>query len=469
MVKPAHNLSPSVEADIHEPSATLAPIFIAAVDDHGATVVRIVRRCGVLDSERLAVASDVFLTAWRCRHTFDRRRAFKPWLLGIARRVCSDYRKHERTTQEFIVPGEIENMAAGDGLDPESLVIAREGRELLDELIAGLPPQRRDPVVLHLEGFTTAEIAAELGILPNTAYARVKLAFRDIEQEMERRRARAQHLGRRRLLLLPLAELLRLDAAAGPEFNSAARHQLIETVRAELPLHGSDATPNDHGDDATSDSEGSGEGGRGRTSAVGDYGATARSPSSVDLPAHSWIIDGLARLAPLGRLLLPQLPAFALGAATVIAVQAALSREHAPAAATAPVYAEYAAASAALSAAIAPTTGAGVPPIHAAMPAGSATSTASIHGGARPNIQQILDLANAQNRSDNPDGAHKTLKRLDRAASGQQDEDLAMMEIDSLLLQGRRPAAERAARAFRMKYPNSLMMPRLDAALGKSP
>jgi DNA-directed RNA polymerase specialized sigma24 family protein len=115
---PACKLPPSAEADIGEPSATLAPVFVAAVDEHGPAVARIVRRCGVPDSERLDVASDVFFTAWGRRDTFDRRRTFKPWLLGIARRVCSDYRKHERTTQNIIVPGRIEDMAARDGLDP---------------------------------------------------------------------------------------------------------------------------------------------------------------------------------------------------------------------------------------------------------------------------------------------------------------------------------------------------------------
>ena len=171
-------------------SDKLTALFETAVEEHSAAVARFARRSGVLEKDRLDVVANVFITAWNRRETFDPRCKIKPWLLGIARCACSNYWQSVRTSGEVLAHDTLDKMAAGGVFNPEAAAIAREERELLGELITWLPAERRDPLLLHLEGCTAEEIAAELGILPNTASARIRLALRDLEDEMQRRRAR---------------------------------------------------------------------------------------------------------------------------------------------------------------------------------------------------------------------------------------------------------------------------------------
>ena len=445
------------------PSSTKLPPWIeAAVHEHWAAVARTIRRCGAPDKDCADLVADVFVTAWEQRAKLVTASP-KPWLLGIAWRVGSNYRKSARATREVFVEPDTVSGAP----DPEQAALAREKREQLYDLIARLPPERSAALMLHLEDLTADEIAAELGILPKTAAARVQLAIRDVSDEMARRQARAERpMSRRRLPVLVPADLFQRDVTGGSEIDHAACRRVFDALREALAprMHDESASSRGRDDDDGPRGDGEHDPGSGRS----ELAATARPP----IPANAWTPDILASAATLGRWLLSQLPAAVVGAATVVVIHAA---ENPPAAvATAvPLRDEYAAVTAPPSASVAPTAAVGAPTIGGAPAGGPVVATAGVTEAAARVVgteaeQTILDIASAENRSQNPHAAHATLKRLDKV-QGQRDEERAILEIQAVIGMGNMVEAERLAEAFRKKYPNSMQIWRLDAALKRKP
>jgi len=109
-----------------------------------------------------AVAEDVvqetLLRAWKAQDSLIDPSAAKPWLLTIVRREYA--RTFER---KRFVTVDVDELIAKE----EPMLAAADDQEL-DELRAALfklPDDYREPLVLQvLMGYTTAEIAAELGL-----------------------------------------------------------------------------------------------------------------------------------------------------------------------------------------------------------------------------------------------------------------------------------------------------------------
>lgn len=436
----------------------LPPLFRALVKEHRACVARVVRRGGVPEGDCPDAASKVFEIAWRQRDQLYASHNHKAWLLRVARGVCANYRKLARTKQEVLAQETDVNVEApSDALDPEEVLLAREARALVNELIADeLVPERADVMLMHLEDVPATAIATTLGIPKQTVYDRIKLATQDLKFAMARRRTLAVRPSTRRLLALPPAELLRLDAAAGPGFDDEIGRRVFGML---------------FGDDATS---GPDDGERYRRSDSGELGATAQSPPALDLPAHPWGL--LAHVAPIGRWLASQAPGAVMGAGAVVGVLA-LSPPPTPVAIAVPSRdAQAFVATPAPGTANAPTSAAGAPgapPIRAALSALPTSATASTgHGGAlalEPDMGSVLQRAQTENMLNNPKAALATLKRVDNAPRSQSDEARDIMQIDAMIRLGNMTEAQKLGRAFRQKYPRSMQLPRLDAMLGKKP
>jgi RNA polymerase sigma-70 factor, ECF subfamily len=105
------------------------------------------------------VVQETMLRAWRARTELRNSTATRPWLLTIVRREYA--RLHERKRlptvdlDEYVARQDIE-LALHD-VDPEIADLRRA--------ILMLPDEYREPIVLQvLGGFSTGEIAAELGL-----------------------------------------------------------------------------------------------------------------------------------------------------------------------------------------------------------------------------------------------------------------------------------------------------------------
>jgi RNA polymerase sigma-70 factor (ECF subfamily) len=118
-----------------------------------------------------AVAEDVvqeaMLRAWKARGELNDAAAARPWIFTIARREHA--RLYERKRLEV---ADVDALVAAD--DPQ---LAAADEQQLGELraaILGLPAEYREPLVLQvLGGFSTREIAAELGLTQGAVLTRL--------------------------------------------------------------------------------------------------------------------------------------------------------------------------------------------------------------------------------------------------------------------------------------------------------
>ena len=133
------------------------------------------RRLGVkTDGDIEDLTQEVFIRAFQGWNKFDASRPLRPWLLGIAFRVASDFLRLARHRVEQ--SGDAAEASHG-ARSPEDLVAAAQDRALVERAIQSLPMERRSVLVLHdLQGCAAPEIAEALEIPLNTVYSRLRVA-----------------------------------------------------------------------------------------------------------------------------------------------------------------------------------------------------------------------------------------------------------------------------------------------------
>lgn len=161
--------------------------FSAIYQTHCDFVQRNLRRLGVPSDSVEDAAQDVFLAIHRRMPDFEGRSTWRTWIFGFVLRVAHDHRRlRARKGGLEPLPPAIEDRSPG----PLERLERSEELRLLDEVLAGLDEDRRAVFVMgELEQMTAPEIAEVLDIPINTVYSRLRLARRDIEQEIARRRA----------------------------------------------------------------------------------------------------------------------------------------------------------------------------------------------------------------------------------------------------------------------------------------
>ena len=113
------------------------------------------------DAEDLT--AETFLRAWKARHQFNgEMEASIAWLIGIAKRlVIDDYRRTVRATRDLPTDPDSEST-------PEQTAIQDEQEKILFRLVADLPDEQREIIVLrHLLGWRVNDIARHLGVSEN--------------------------------------------------------------------------------------------------------------------------------------------------------------------------------------------------------------------------------------------------------------------------------------------------------------
>jgi RNA polymerase sigma factor (sigma-70 family) len=177
-----------------EPGGPGPSSFAEAFRRHYALVHRMLRVYGVDEALLDDATQDVFIVVHRRWDDYDGSTAFRSWLIGIVRRVASDYRRAGRRLR-----GRLER------LDPppapasvETRLAQREELERVDAFIAQLGTRHREVFVLaELEDLTAPEIAETLGIKLNTVYSRLRVARDRFRAMMARERARDEQGGKR--------------------------------------------------------------------------------------------------------------------------------------------------------------------------------------------------------------------------------------------------------------------------------
>jgi len=124
----------------------------------------------VADADDLV--QETFLRGWRCRTQYEGRASIRTWLYRIATNVYLDHRK--AAARRSVPVGDPMEWCTDIGPypdallgeDPPSDLVARETVELaLIAALMYLPPRQRAAFVLRdVSGWTSAEIAAALGL-----------------------------------------------------------------------------------------------------------------------------------------------------------------------------------------------------------------------------------------------------------------------------------------------------------------
>jgi RNA polymerase sigma-70 factor (ECF subfamily) len=190
-----HRVVPPPSTAATASSTRPRPVFGEIFRDHYAFVCAVLASLGVRDADREDVAQDVFLTVHRRLDDFDVERPFRPWLLGISRRVALRYRMMARHRRELmhdeiivvdVTPGAEEQL--GD----------HQARALLDEALDSLDDRLRAVFELSVLGEAAMpEIADGLSIPLNTAYSRLRRARSVFSAAVKRLRARSRFIEQR--------------------------------------------------------------------------------------------------------------------------------------------------------------------------------------------------------------------------------------------------------------------------------
>ena len=113
------------------------------------------------------VVQETFMRAWRSIDKLAEPGAARPWLLTIARREHA--RLYERKRLETV---DIDDIAVRE--DPALAAHPGEDHSDVTAAILALEPEYREPLVLQvLMGFSTEEIAEQLGINPGAVLTRL--------------------------------------------------------------------------------------------------------------------------------------------------------------------------------------------------------------------------------------------------------------------------------------------------------
>ena len=113
------------------------------------------------DAEDLT--AETFLRAWKARHRFDGEMdSAIGWLIGIAKRlVIDDYRRTARASRDLFTDLAFEST-------PEQTAIQDEQEKILFRLVADLPDEQREIIILrYLLGWRVNDIARHIGASEN--------------------------------------------------------------------------------------------------------------------------------------------------------------------------------------------------------------------------------------------------------------------------------------------------------------
>ncbi len=126
---------------------------------------------------------DAFLVVHSRLHTFEGRSSLRTWIFGIARRVA---RNHRLSRAEW-ASADVLEAPPDESSSPLAALETVEGARLLERLLAGLVPERREAFILvKLEEMTILEASEALGVNANTIYSRVRTACRELEEALVR-------------------------------------------------------------------------------------------------------------------------------------------------------------------------------------------------------------------------------------------------------------------------------------------
>ena len=162
--------------------------FEMLYDRYASTVLGLALR--MLGDREVAedAVQEIFWRVWRRLGSFDRSRAFAPWLFGIAHNYCIDELRRRKVRPQSVYEDD-ENPILSEIADEadvgESALLAEQGR-LVRSALEQLPEEQRQTLLLaYFGGLTQQEIAAKLGNPLGTVKTRMRLGLQKLRAVLQ--------------------------------------------------------------------------------------------------------------------------------------------------------------------------------------------------------------------------------------------------------------------------------------------
>jgi RNA polymerase sigma-70 factor (ECF subfamily) len=148
----------------------------ALYDEHAAALWRYARRLTGDEARAQDVVQETLLRAWQHPEVADNNeRSARAWLFTVARNIVIDESRSARFRRELSTPDDV---GAFEGTCPDEVDAAMD-RLLIGDALARLTPEHREVVRRsYFQGWTTAQIATDLGIADGTVKSRLHYALR---------------------------------------------------------------------------------------------------------------------------------------------------------------------------------------------------------------------------------------------------------------------------------------------------
>ena len=158
---------------------------------HEQGVYRYVLRFISSPSMAEELTQEVFLRVCKVAHKYSKKARFTTWLYTIARNLCIDVLRRQKTRQEVSFSGMkrdaeegpdlLELLSDKDAVMASSKVLREEFRHTLNDALEVLSEEQREVFVLReFSGLKFREIADLVGVSENTIKSRMRYALESL-------------------------------------------------------------------------------------------------------------------------------------------------------------------------------------------------------------------------------------------------------------------------------------------------
>jgi RNA polymerase sigma-70 factor (ECF subfamily) len=160
-----------------------AILLRALYDEHGAALWRYAMRLTGDRAHAEDVVQETLLRGWQHPEvTNDSQRSARAWLFTVARNMIIDHRRSSRFRNEV---SSLDGSAAPEQASPDEVNSALD-RVLVGDALAQLSPDHRAVVRRsYYLGWTTTQIADDLGIAEGTVKSRLHYAVRALRVALQ--------------------------------------------------------------------------------------------------------------------------------------------------------------------------------------------------------------------------------------------------------------------------------------------
>lgn len=152
---------------------------------YGPKIKNFMQRQGVDAGTAEELTQDTLLAVWRKAALYSSDKGSPAaWIFTIARNIRIDKIRREVGWQELT--DEKAGAIPSEDVPPDELASERQRQDRVQAVLASLPPEQRDVVVLaFIDGLSHSEIAERLSLPLGTVKSRMRLAYQKVRDALE--------------------------------------------------------------------------------------------------------------------------------------------------------------------------------------------------------------------------------------------------------------------------------------------